>query len=65
MTNELNEQEARGMTVNERLFHIGLIDEFYEAAEQRDETKMRTILEKLYLGSGNVEAIIINHLNKP
>jgi hypothetical protein len=52
------------MTVNERLFHIGLFDDFYEAAEQRDETKMRTILEKLYLGSADVEAIIISQLNK-
>ncbi|TFV92318.1 hypothetical protein E4K72_19815 [Oxalobacteraceae bacterium OM1] len=33
-----------GMTVNERLFELGLIDEFGRAAKQRNKKKMTDIL---------------------
>ena len=64
MEKRLTELQARGMTVNERLWAIGLFDEFYQAEHKRDENTMRSILEKLHLGPNNVEAIIENARNK-
>jgi len=64
MEKQLTELQARGMTVNERLWAIGLFDEFYQAVHKQDEDTMRSILEKLYIGPNNVEAIIENARNK-
>ena len=43
------ENRYAGMTVNERLYVSGLIDEFDEAAEKKDTEKVRAILEKVEL----------------
>jgi len=37
-------QSIEGMTVNERLFHFGLIDRFDAAAKARDTTAMTLVL---------------------
>ncbi len=39
-----------GMTVNERLFALGLFDEWDSAVASRDRQKMTDILQKLHLG---------------
>ena len=52
------------MTVNERLYVAGFSDEFYAAAEKKDSVAMRTILNKLFLGEQNIEAILVSILEK-
>jgi hypothetical protein len=38
------QEELRGMTVNERLFACGLLDDYEAAAKGRDRTKMIELL---------------------
>lgn len=57
-------QSIRGMTVNERLFSLGLLEEFYEAVVERDAPRQRAILFKCFLRDDNVEAIIKRQLKK-
>jgi hypothetical protein len=57
MKRQLNEEEAAGMTVNERLFLSGLLDDFDKAVAERNETDLRTILEKVYFNPEMAEAI--------
>ena len=54
----LTPEEARGMTVNERLFAAGVIEEFDAAISRGDEEALRRILATLFLGESNVEAIV-------
>jgi len=42
--NKYNETELKGMTVNERLFFLGLIDQWDEAAKTRNRPKMIEVL---------------------
>lgn len=58
MKGTLTEEEAAGMTVNEMLFAAGLLGDFDEAVARRDELELRSMLEKIYLGSKDIEAII-------
>ncbi|HEX8887857.1 MAG TPA: hypothetical protein VF779_01690 [Pyrinomonadaceae bacterium] len=58
MNKHLAEDEAKGMTVNERLYVAGLFDEFDKAVAQRDVAELERILGSLYLGSENIKAII-------
>ena len=60
MTGMLTENEAAGMTVNERLYRSGLLREFDEAVAIKDQKAVRKILEQIYLTPENVEAIIRN-----
>jgi hypothetical protein len=60
----LTREQAGGMTVNERLYHAGLLDEFYEAAERQDAVVLREILEKVFLDEKNIEAIVTSILEK-
>ena len=46
------------MTVNERLWHFGLMNAFDEAVAQKDEARLRTILSEIYLGPENIQAIV-------
>ncbi len=39
------------MTVNERLYLSGLLDDFEKAEIQRDKTELKSILEKVNLNS--------------
>jgi hypothetical protein len=51
-------QSIHGMTINERLFSLGLLDEFDEAVAKHDEPRLRGVLFKCFLTNDNVEAII-------
>lgn len=50
------------MTVNERLWHTGLLNDFDEAVSQKDEQRLKSILEKVYLSPENIQAIIEQEL---
>ena len=47
-----------GMTVNERLYVSGLMDEFDEAIEKKDAAKARSILEKVELTEESIKPIL-------
>jgi hypothetical protein len=49
-------KELSGMTVNERLCHMGLMDDF--DASLNDPSCMRTVLKAVFLSPENIEAII-------
>jgi hypothetical protein len=49
MKRQLSEDEASGMTVNERLFVSGLLDDFDEAVAQRNVPQLEHILRCVYL----------------
>ncbi len=50
--------ELAGMTVNERLFHLGLLDAFDSAVENADIPGMRRILTMTEIGDPNVREVI-------
>ena len=52
------ENKYAGMTVNERLYVSGLMDEFDEAVEKKDAEKLRSILEKVELKEGLIKPIL-------
>ena len=52
------ENKYAGMTVNERLYVSGLMDEFDEAVEKKDAEKLRSILEKVELTEGSIKPIL-------
>lgn len=47
-----------GMTVNERLYASGLMDEFDEAVEKKDADKARYILEQVELTEESIKPIL-------
>jgi hypothetical protein len=47
-----------GMTVNERLFVSGLVNEFYNAVNKKDSKKVRQILKDVELTEGNIVPIL-------
>ena len=57
-------QSIHGMTVNERLFNLGLLKEFDEAVTKCNEPRLRAVLFKCFLSADNVEAIIRQQLKK-
>lgn len=57
-------QSIHGMTVNERLYTLGLIDEFDKAVEQKNESKLRAVLSKCFLSEGNIQTIIDEQINR-
>lgn len=54
----LGEDEARGMTVNGRLFASGLFDDFDEAVARGDVSELKRILRSKYLEPESVRAVI-------
>ncbi len=58
MEKQFPQNKYLGMTVNERLFHAGLLDDFDKSIEEQDKTKLVLILEKVFLSRENIEAII-------
>ncbi|MDQ3908094.1 MAG: hypothetical protein M3268_07085 [Acidobacteriota bacterium] len=56
MAKELSEKEAAGMTVNERLWVAGLMDDFDRAVERRDVSAVRSILRRVYLDAAAIDA---------
>ena len=51
-------EKYKGMTVNERLFESGLIDEFDKAVGEKDIAKMVSILKQVEFGDSNIDAIL-------
>ncbi|MBZ2190604.1 hypothetical protein K8B33_16000 [Alcanivorax sp. JB21] len=52
------ENKYAGMTVNERLYVSGLMDEFDEAFKEKNAEKMRNILERVGLTEESIKPII-------
>jgi hypothetical protein len=50
-----------GMTVNERLFALGLLDAFEQFVDAKEWDECREILRRVYLDEDNVDAIINKH----
>ena len=50
--------ELEGMTTNERLFEVGLLDEYDTAIAGRDTEKVRTILESIYVDELSIARIL-------
>ena len=59
---ELFVRSIHGMTVNERLFNLGLFDDFDAAVEKKDEARLRAVLFKCFLDEANIQAIIDNEI---
>lgn len=58
MKQNLTEEEASEMTVNERLSASGLFQEFADAVERRDVPELERILRQIYLPPDSVQAVI-------
>lgn len=54
------ENKYAGMTVNERLYVSGSMDEFDDAVKKKDIEKVRTILEKVELTEDSIKPILEN-----
>lgn len=52
------ENKYAGMTVNERLYVSGLMDEFDKAVEKKNTEKIRAILEKVELTEESIKPIL-------
>lgn len=52
------ENKYSGMTVNERLYASGLMDEFDKAVEERDIERVRSILNNVELTEESIEPIL-------
>lgn len=56
-------EELKGMTVNERLWHLSLFDDYDEGVSTQNEKKLREVLTKCEIGDENVSAIITQKIN--
>lgn len=56
-------QELGGMTVNERLCHMGLLDDFDQSLDK--PSSMRPVLRAALLSAENIEAIIESYHQPP
>jgi hypothetical protein len=61
----LTEQEARNMSVKERLSAAGLFREFVDAVERRDVPELQRILRQTYLPPDSIQAVIEEVLGTP
>lgn len=52
------ENKFSGMTVNERLYVSGLMDEFDKAVEEGDVDRVRSILTRVELNEESIEPIL-------
>jgi hypothetical protein len=57
-------EELKGMTVNERLLHLGLFDDYDEAVSTQNETRLREVLIRCDLVAENVSAIVAQKIKK-
>jgi hypothetical protein len=62
--NEHDEPSLEGMTVNERLVHVGLLDQWDAAVRRRDRNEMVALLEQVKVAKPHttVDAVIANPL---
>ncbi len=56
--NEVSEKEAAGMTLNERLWGLGLMNEFDKAIKDYDEDRFREICERVFLTEANIAVLL-------
>lgn len=63
--NKPTDAELRGMTVNERLFAVGLIDQWDKAAKKRNRARMIEILGKCALTNEQCKETTDAVLKKP
>jgi hypothetical protein len=61
----LTEQEARNMSVKERLSAAGLFHEFADAVDRRDASELDRILRQTHLEPDNIQAVIQEVLGTP
>lgn len=54
----MNNDKFSGMTVNERLYITGLMDEFDEAVKEQDVKRVRAILTKVELTEESIRPIL-------
>jgi hypothetical protein len=52
------DDKYRGMTVNERLWVSGLMDEFDKAVEEKDIDRVVSVLKEVELTEGNIHPIL-------
>ena len=52
------ENKYAGMTVNERLYASGLMDEFDDAVEKKNAEQVLSILEKVELTEDSIKPIL-------
>ncbi len=62
MEKQLSQNKFSGRTVNERLFHAGLIHDFDKSIDEQDEANLRVILEKVFLSQDNIEVIVEKYI---
>jgi uncharacterized membrane protein YvbJ len=48
----------QGMTVNERLYVSGLMDEFDKAVKEKDTQKVKSILENIEINEESIKPIL-------
>jgi|AGTN01.1.fsa_nt_gi hypothetical protein len=53
---EQDEPNLAGMTVNERLFHVGILDQWDAAVRRRDRNEMIALLEQVEVTDPHVTA---------
>jgi hypothetical protein len=58
MKRQLSEQEVSGMTLNERLYLSGLLDDFDKAITQQNAEELKHILERVYISFEDIDFII-------
>jgi len=61
---DLSPNEAAGMTVNERLWVSGLMEQFDSAVKRKDTGEITEILKKVYLDQSNIDAVIAVEFEK-
>jgi len=61
----MSEKRYSGMTVNERLFHAGLLDNFDIAAKNRDQKAMMDILSKVELSESQAKETTDTIIDNP
>lgn len=59
---EADEQPLAAMTVNERLFHVGILDQWDAAVRRRDRQELISLLERVEVGNPDrtVDALLAN-----
>jgi hypothetical protein len=55
----------RGMTLNERLYEAGLVDEWDKAVRARDSAAMTDLLVRVEIGLAGAEETVATVLTKP
>ena len=61
---DLTPEEAAGMTVNERLWVSGLMQQYDRAVQRRDILEMNEICSKVFLDQPTIDAIIAVEFGK-